>query len=228
MTDTMNTENSFGSFLRGVYAWMFLGLLLTAITAFVVSTNQSLAQIVIGNSFVFYGLMVVELILVFVLASRVRSMSSSTATFLFLLYSVLNGATFASIFLAYTGASIVLAFAGTAVMFGVVSLYGSITKKDLTGLGHFMGMALIGLIVVSLIDIFFASQALDWITSWAGVVIFTALTAYDTQKMKRLYGSMDSKADERSASVMGALTLYLDFINLFLDLLRIFGRQRSD
>ncbi len=224
----MNTENSFGTFLRGVYAWMFLGLLLTAITAFAVSTSQSLAQIVIGNSFVFYGLMVVELILVFVLASRVKNMSPSAATCLFLLYSVLNGATFASIFLAYTGASIVLAFAGTAVMFGVVSLYGSITKKDLTGLGHFMGMALIGLIVVSLIDVFFASQTLDWITSWAGIIIFTALTAYDTQKMKRLYGGIESDADGRSLSIMGALTLYLDFINLFLDLLRIFGRQRSD
>jgi FtsH-binding integral membrane protein len=113
-------------------------------------------------------------------------------------------------------------------MFGVVSLYGSITKKDLTGLGHLMGMALVGLIVVSFIDVFFASQALDWITSWAGVVIFTALTAYDTQKMKRLYGGMDSDTDGRSLSIMGALTLYLDFINLFLDLLRIFGRQRSD
>lgn len=224
----MNGKNGVGSFLRSVYAWMFLGLLFTAATAFVVSSSQILAQFILGNLFVFYGLILIELVLVFLLAARIKNMPYSTSAGLFLLYAILNGATFASIFFVYSGASIVLAFAGTAIMFGVVSLYGFITKKDLTGLGHFMGMALLGLIVVSLIDLFFASQTLDWITSWAGVIIFTALTAYDTQKIKKLYEGMHSNTDRQSASLMGALTLYLDFINLLLDLLRIFGRRRND
>lgn len=223
----MNGENGFNSFLRGVYAWMFYGLLLTAVVAYIIISSDYLLGVFSG-SLVFYALLIAELIVVIILSARIRNMSPATAKLIFSFYAVLNGTTFAVIFLAYTGSSIVFVFLGTALLFGIMSIYGYTTKRDLSGIGHFAFMALIGLIVVSIIDIFFASQALDWITSWAGVIIFTALTAYDTQKISRLYDNLEQGEGEQSASILGALTLYLDFINLFIDLLRIFGRRRSD
>ena len=206
---------------------MFVGLLLTAVTAYFVSTSDAILNLLISNAFVFYGLLILELILVFGLSAMVNKISAAVATFIFLLYAILNGVTFSIVLLAYTGSSIAVAFFVTAGVFGIMSLYGYITKKDLTTLGHFAMMALVGLIIASLANLFFNSSAVDWIVTYAGVLIFIALTAYDTQKIKRLYSDSQSWEGQEKESVIGALTLYLDFINLFLDFLRIFGRSRD-
>ena len=223
----MNQTNSLISFMHRVYGWMFVGLLLTAVTAYFVSTSDAILNLLISNAFVFYGLLILELVLVFGLSAMVNKISASVATFIFLIYAVLNGVTFSIVLLAYTGSSIAVAFFVTAGVFGIMSLYGYITKKDLTTLGHFAMMALVGLIIASLANLFFNSSAVDWIVTYAGVLIFIALTAYDTQKIKRLYSDSQSWEGQEKESVIGALTLYLDFINLFLDFLRIFGRSRD-
>ena len=223
----MNQTNSLISFMHRVYGWMFVGLLLTAVTAYFVSTSDAILNLLISNAFVFYGLLILELILVFGLSAMVNNISAAVATFIFLLYAILNGVTFSIVLLAYTGSSIAVAFFVTAGVFGIMSLYGYITKKDLTTLGHFAMMALVGLIIASLANLFFNSSAVDWIVTYAGVLIFIALTAYDTQKIKRLYSDSQSWEGQEKESVIGALTLYLDFINLFLDFLRIFGRSRD-
>jgi FtsH-binding integral membrane protein len=223
----MNQTNSLISFMHRVYGWMFVGLLLTAVTAYFVSTSDAILNLLISNAFVFYGLLILELILVFGLSAMVNKISAAVATFIFLLYAILNGVTFSIVLLAYTGSSIAVAFFVTAGVFGIMSLYGYITKKDLTTLGHFAMMALVGLIIASLANLFFNSSAVDWIVTYAGVLIFIALTAYDTQKIKRLYSDSQSWEGQEKESVIGALTLYLDFINLFLDFLRIFGRSRD-
>jgi len=223
----MNQSNSLVSFMHKVYGWMFVGLLLTAVTAYFVSTSDAILNLLISNAFVFYGLLILELVLVFGLSAMVNKISASIATFIFLLYAILNGVTFSIVLLAYTGSSIAVAFFVTAGVFGIMSLYGYITKKDLTTLGHFAMMALVGLIIASLANLFFNSSAVDWIVTYAGVLIFIALTAYDTQKIKRLYSDSQSWEGQEKESVIGALTLYLDFINLFLDFLRIFGRSRD-
>ena len=223
----MNQTNSLISFMHRVYGWMFVGLLLTAVTAYFVSTSDAILNLLISNAFVFYGLLILELILVFGLSAMVNKISAAVATFIFLLYAILNGVTFSIVLLAYTGSSIAVAFFVTAGVFGIMSLYGYITKKDLTTLGHFAMMALVGLIIASLANLFFNSSAVDWIVTYAGVLIFIALTAYDTQKIKRLYSDSQSWEGQEKESVIGALTLYLDFINLFLDFLRIFGKSRD-
>jgi FtsH-binding integral membrane protein len=223
----MNQTNSLVSFMHKVYGWMFVGLLLTAVTAYFVSTSDAILNLLISNAFVFYGLLILELVLVFGLSAMVNKISASVATFIFLIYAVLNGVTFSIVLLAYTGSSIAVAFFVTAGVFGIMSLYGYITKKDLTTLGHFAMMALVGLIIASLANLFFNSSAVDWIVTYAGVLIFIALTAYDTQKIKRLYSDSQSWEGQEKESVIGALTLYLDFINLFLDFLRIFGKSRD-
>jgi hypothetical protein len=223
----MNQINSLVSFMHKVYGWMFVGLLLTAVTAYFVSISDIILNIIINNAFVFYGLIILELVLVFGLSSMVNKISASVAAFIFLLYAILNGVTFSIILLAYTGSSIAVAFFVTAVVFGFMSLYGYITKKDLTTFGHFAIMALVGLIIASLVNLFFNNSAVDWIVTYIGVLVFITLTAYDTQKIKSLYSDSLSLSGKEKESVVGALTLYLDFINLFLDFLRIFGRSRD-
>ena len=224
----MPDQTDFSRFIRSVYAWMFCGLAITGVVAFGVSNNATLINLLVNNAFAFYGLMILELILVFVISRGINRLSADTAIGLFLLYALLNGVTFSFIFLYYVGSSIALAFLVTAATFGAVSLYGYLTKRDLTGLGHFAMMALFGLIIASVANIFFASQTLDWITSYAGVLIFTALTAYDTQKIKRLFYSLSQLPGSASKlAIIGALNLYLDFINLFLDILRIGGKKRN-
>ena len=173
----MNQTNSLISFMHRVYGWMFVGLLLTAVTAYFVSTSDAILNLLISNAFVFYGLLILELILVFGLSAMVNKISAAVATFIFLLYAILNGVTFSIVLLAYTGSSIAVAFFVTAGVFGIMSLYGYITKKDLTTLGHFAMMALVGLIIASLANLFFNSSAVDWIVTYAGVLIFIALTA---------------------------------------------------
>jgi len=213
------------SFISKVYIWMGLGLLITAITAyFVVSSGfvYTLAE----NSILFYGLIIAELGLVIYLATRVQKMSAERATATFIIYSALNGITLSLIFLIYTGASVASTFMTTALTFGAMSAYGYFTKRDLTTMGSYLQMALIGLIIASVINIFWANSTMYWIISYVGVLLFVGLTAYDTQKIKKIGATVEGVQATQKLAIMGALTLYLDFINLFLMLLRIMGDRR--
>jgi len=180
-----------------------------------------------GNQIVFFGLILSELALVFYLSFRIAKMSVQAASVAFVVYSLLNGLTLSIIFLAFTAGSLASTFFVTAGTFGFMSAYGYFTKTDLTRIGNICFMALIGLILATVVNIFWNNSALYWITTYVGVLIFVGLTAYDTQKIKRIGQMVDEGSDEgKKAAVMGALALYLDFINLFLMLLRIFGRRR--
>lgn len=205
-----------------VFAWMTLALGLTAVVS-MLSISTGLVNLVLGNRFIFFGLIIGELIMVFVLAGKLESMSPAIAQLVFLGYSALNGLTFSAIFLAYTSTSIVSTFAVTAGIFGFMAVYGYNTDRDLTSFGSFALMGLVGVIIASLVNMFLQSTMLYWIITYAGVIIFTGLVAYDTQKIKRM---AQQGATGDKAAVMGALALYLDFINLFIYLLRIFGNEK--
>jgi uncharacterized protein len=215
-------------FLAKVFNLMTLGLALTGIIAYI-TANTGLAATIIGTP-LFFVLIIAELGLVFYLSARVEKIQASTASALFIGYSVMNGLTLSVIFLAYTGSSIASTFFITAGMFGAMAIYGLVTKRDLSGLGSFLFMGLIGIIIASIVNIFLQSSSVHWAISFLGVLIFTGLTAYDVQKIKRIgeEGIM-AQGDEvvRKGAVMGALALYLDFINLFLMLLRFFGGSRD-
>ncbi len=225
-----STDTAIGiqtSFFPSVYNWMTLGLGLTAIVSMLTVNSPSALQFVFGNRMVFFGLIIAELAVVMILSGAIQRLSASAATGLFLLYSALSGITFAVIFLAYTSSSITSAFLVTAGTFGAMSLYGHVTKRDLTSWGSFLFMGLIGLIIASVVNIFLQSAMITWVTTYIGVIIFVGLTAYDTQKLKVLaQGGFASGEERHKAAILGALRLYLDFINLFLMLLRIFGRRR--
>ncbi len=215
------------SFFPRVYAWMTAGLALTALAALFTLSSESMLQLIFGNKMVFYGLMFGELGLVIALSAAINRISATTATLMFMLYSALSGITFASIFLVYTQSSIVSTFFISAGTFAGMSIYGMATKRDLTGWGSFLFMGLIGIIIASVVNIFMQSAMISWVVSYVGVFIFVGLTAYDTQKLKRI--SQNGFADGESrqkATILGALTLYLDFINLFLMLLRVMGNRR--
>jgi FtsH-binding integral membrane protein len=216
-------------FLRGVYNWMSLGLGLTAVVAYTVANTPAIAQVIFANPIIFWGMIIAQFGLVLAISGGVHRMSAGTATGLFLLYSALTGATLSSILMVYTAASIFKAFIVCTGMFAAMSVYGATTKKDLTGWGSFLFMGLIGIIIASIVNIFMASSALDFVISGIGVLIFTGLTAYDTQKLKVMGESapMDDTVAVRRGTILGALTLYLDFINLFLFLLRFFGSSRN-
>ncbi len=224
------TQARVNTFVRGVYNWMAVGLGMTAITAFFVANNQTLLQLIFGNPIVFFGLIIGELALVFTLASRVHRMRAATATNLFMLYAILNGATLSAIFIRYTMSSIASTFFVCAATFLAMSIYGWTTKKDLTSMGNFMFMGLIGIIIASVVNMFVQSSAMAMIISYIGVLVFVGLTAYDTQKIKSMAVSQPADLDAaviRKGSILGALTLYLDFINLFLMLLHILGGSRE-
>ncbi|MDD2735111.1 MAG: Bax inhibitor-1/YccA family protein [Desulfuromonadaceae bacterium] len=212
------------SLVRQVYAWMGLGLTITAVMSLVTVSSPGLYNAIVGNRLVFYGLMIGELALVFTLSGAINRLSAGVATMLFLGYSLLNGLTLSIIFLAYTADSITLTFVVTAAMFGAMSVYGYTTKKDLTSWGSFLFMGLIGVVIASLVNIFFRSNAVSWMVSVIGVIVFTGLTAYDTWKIKAL---ADAGEEGRKPAILGALTLYLDFINIFLMLLRFTGAQKD-
>ncbi len=216
-------------FLRGVFNWMSVGLGLTAVVAYGVATTPAVAMTIFSNPILFWGLILAQFGLVLGLSGAVHRMSAATATGLFLLYSALNGATLSSILLVYTAASIFKAFIVCTGMFAMMSVYGATTKKDLTSWGSFLFMGLIGIILASIVNIFMASSALDFVISGIGVLIFTGLTAFDVQKLKTMGESapMDDALAIRRGTILGALTLYLDFINLFLFLLRFFGSSRD-
>lgn len=215
-------------FLAKVFNWMAVGLGLTGIVAYF-TAHTGLAMAIIGSP-IFFILIIAELGLVFYLSARVEKMQASTASSLFIGYSVLNGLTLSVIFLAYTSASIAGTFFITAGMFGAMAVYGLVTKRDLSGWGSFLFMGLIGIIIASIVNIFLNSSAMHWMISMIGVFIFTGLTAYDVQRIKKIGedGIMTQGHEAiRKGSIMGALALYLDFINLFLMLLRFFGGSRN-
>jgi hypothetical protein len=216
-----------GAFLRRVYNWMGLGLATTAVVSLYTASNTTLLSWLLGNPMVFFGLILAELGLVIALSAGIGRMQAATATFMFFLYSALNGLTLSVIFMAYTSASIASTFFVTAGTFGAMSLYGYTTQRDLTSWGSFLTMGLIGVILASLVNLFFRSEAVYWLVTYAGIIVFVGLAAHDAQKIKAmaLQGFGDAES-ERKGAVIGALQLYLDFINLFLLLLRIFGRRR--
>jgi uncharacterized protein len=229
MRDTQ-TQVRVNSFIQGVYNWMALGLGLTGLVAFFVANSPTLLQLIFGNKLIFFGLIIGELALVFTISARVHKMEASTATKLFILYAALNGATLAVVFLAYTASSIASTFLICAATFGACSIYGMTTKKDLTSWGGFLFMGLIGIIIASVVNIFFRSSAVSMIVSYIGVFIFIGLTAYDTQRLKTMALTQPEGLDAgviRKGSILGALSLYLDFINMFLFMLYIFGGSRD-
>ena len=215
-------------FFAQVYGWMAAGLGLTGGIAMFASTSPELINFVFGTRFVFIGLIILELVIVGFLSARIFDWSLGKVQAAFVGYAVLNGVTLSCVFLAYTSASIASTFFVTAGTFGVMSLFGYFTKADLSGWGKLLSMAVIGLVIAMVVNIFLNNSVLEIVTSFIGVLIFTALTAYDTQKLKQLalLGVTEGEETSNKASILGALTLYLDFVNLFLFLLRIFGRRR--
>jgi len=217
-------------YVRSVYNWMGIGLAITGFVAYYVSTSEALIRLVFGNPLLLIVLFIAEFGLVFSIAGRVNRMSAGTATALFVIYSGLNGVTLSAIFLVYTQSSIVSTFFICAATFIACSLYGWATKKDLTSLGGFMVMGLIGIIIASLVNLFIKSSGLSVIISYIGVFVFIGLTAYDTQKIKNMAMTQPANLDGaviRKGAILGALSLYLDFINLFLMLLSILGQRRD-
>ena len=218
------------AFIRSVYNWMAIGLALTAVTSFYVASTPALLQFIFGNKMVLFGMIIGELAMVFYLSARIQKMNATTATALFVFYSILNGATLASVFMIYTASSIATTFMTCALTFGACSVYGMVTKRDLTSMGGFLMMGLMGIIIASLINMFFRSPGISMVISYVGVLVFVGLTAYDTQKLKKMALSQPADASGttvRKGAIMGALSLYLDFINLFIMLLHIFGVSKD-
>jgi len=223
----LEASRAFPMLMRKVYIWMSLALVITGFAAYLVATSPALVSVIFSNSLVFWGLIIGELALVLGLSAAINRLSLTTATLMFVLYSVINGITLSSIFLVYTASSIVSVFFITAGTFAAMAAYGYFTKSDLTSVGKFLFMALIGIIIASIVNIFMKSSGLSMIISYAGVLIFVGLTAYDTQKIKEmLMQAPDMSESVQKMALLGALTLYLDFINLFLHLLRILGDRR--
>lgn len=220
-------EERAAAFLRQVYWWMTLGLVLTGLAAWAVVGVPAVGRLVLGNPLVFFGLIIAQLALVVVLSARVERMSVEAAGGTFLFYSVLTGLTLSAVLLAYTAASVTRVFFITAATFGATSLWAYTTKRNLASWGSFLFMGLIGIIIASLVNIFFRSEMIEWVVSYLGVGIFVGLTAYDTQRLTLMgaEGFGDEAVAARRA-IVGALVLYLDFINLFIMLLRILGRRR--
>lgn len=215
-------------FFTKVYSWMTLALVITGLVAYYAASTPAVIEMLFASRFTFLILVIGTFALVAWLTLAIRKMSPLTATLVFIGYSALTGLMLSTIFLVYTSASIALTFFITAGTFGIMSIYGFTTKADLTKIGNIAFMALIGIILASLVNMFLQNSTLYWIISYAGVAIFVALIAYDTQKIKEIgMNGFDGAASEKKASIIGALTLYLDFINLFLFLLRLFGGRRD-
>jgi FtsH-binding integral membrane protein len=224
------SEHVIAEFIRGVYMWMAIGLGLTGLVAYGVATSPALVGTFILNRPVFYGLIIAELAIVFGMSMAINKISSGLATLFFLIYSTINGLTMSVIFLIYTGESIGVVFFITAGMFGALAAYGYATKRDLTSMGQFFFMGLVGLVIASVVNIFLRSDALTWAISVVGVVVFCGLTIYDSNKLKAYaIENAGTLGDEQSkkVAIFGALSLYLDFVNLFLMLLRLFGGRRD-
>ena len=214
------------AFLSKVYGWMFLGLLITAGVAFGVASSPALIETLILNRILFYVLLFAPIGLVWFLAAKVDSIAPTTAAILFVIYAATVGITSSLVFLIYTGASIVSAFVITSGMFGAMAVFGTVTKKNLTGVGRFMLMGLVGLFIALIVNIFLQNDAMAFVISIVGVIVFTGLTAYDAQRMTKMAVALP-EGKLASYAVVGALLLYLDFINLFFFILRLFGGRRD-
>lgn len=234
MEETKNLIGNYASkaaqstLLRSVYVWMTLALIITGFVSMYVAQSYQLVSFIFGNRLALWGMLIAELAVVFYLSARINSISFTKATVMFIIYSILNGATLASIFLVYTMSSIASTFFVAAGTFGVMALYGYVTKSDLTRIGNICLMALIGLIIATLVSMFWQNSMLQMIITYAGVILFVGLTAYDSQKIKRLLTADGIEVTEETQKIalLGALTLYLDFINLFLYLLRLLGDRK--
>lgn len=215
------------AFLVKVYGWMMAGLMVTGIVSLLTLYTPGLLELVFSSRWVYIGLFVGQLGLVIYLSARIEHMSAATATMVFVGYSALTGLTLSVIFLVYTAASLATTFFVTAGTFGLMSVYGYITKRDLTGVGSFLMMGLIGMVLASVVNMFFNNSTVYWITTYIGILIFVGLTAYDTQKIKQMSAlGLEGGEMEQKGAIMGALRLYLDFINLFLLLLRLLGNRK--
>ena len=222
----LSMSAAFPALMRKVYVWMTLALVLTGATAYGVATSPGVMMAIYSNQILFWGLIIAEFALVIGISAAINKLSLTTATLMFVLYSVINGAVMSSIFLIYTMSSIASVFFITAGTFAVMAFIGYTTKKDLTSMGKILFMALIGIIIATIVNIFLKSSGLEMIVSYLGVLIFVGLTAYDSQKIKNmLLMAPDAGEGAQKLALLGALTLYLDFINLFIYLLRIFGRR---
>lgn len=211
--------------VRSVYIWMCTALLLTGATASLVASSPRLLEIIFSSKILFYGLLIAQFGLVWAISAKVTSFSLPTLSGLFMLYSVLTGMTFSVYFLVFTAQSLASTFFITAGTFAAMSIYGFVTKSDLTKLGNLCLMALIGIIIASVVNIFLKSETMYWIVTYIGVLVFIGLIAYDTQKIKALANTEDNEFTQKIA-ICGALALYLDFINLFIMLLRFFGQRK--
>lgn len=222
----LEASYAFPALMRKTYLWMSMALVITGLTAYVVATNAAISSYLFMHSQLIWVLFLAEIGLVVGLSAAIRKISLSTATLMFVAYAALNGITFSSLFYVYTMGSLASTFFITAGTFGAMSLVGFFTKTDLSSMGKILLMALIGLIIASVVNIFVASSGLEMLMTYLGVLIFVGLTAYDTQKIKQMFlMAPDASESTQKYAVLGALTLYLDFINLFLYLLRIFGRR---
>lgn len=221
-------STAFPALMRKVFVWMTLALAITGLTAYGVATSPTILSLIFSSKVTFFGLIIAEFALVFAISGAINRLSLSTATMLFILYSVINGATLSSIFFAFSVATISKVFFITAGTFGAMALVGYTTKTDLTSMGKLLFMALLGIIIASVVNMFVGSSGLDLILSYVGVLVFVGLTAYDTQKIKQMcQAAPDASESTQKLALIGALSLYLDFINLFLYLLRIFGNNRD-
>jgi len=221
---TVETQERERAFFRSVYSWMFGGLLLTAVAAMWVVNSAAMQQLVLANRFIFFGLLIAEVGIVFYASAALQKLTPTAAASLFLVYSLLTGLTFSVLFFVYTLPSIVQAFAVTAGMFGAVSVYGRVTKRDLTSWGAFFFMGVVGLLLAMVINWFLKSSALDMAISTIAVFVFTGLAAYKTQALKQWAHAGGAQGE--TLAIYGALSLYITFINLFLHILRLFGRRR--
>lgn len=219
-------SNAFPVLMRKVYVWMTLALVITGFTAYGVATSPGILQAIYSNQILFWGMIIAEFALVIGVSAAINRLSLTTATLMFILYSVINGALMSYIFLAYTASSIATVFFITAGTFGVMAFIGYTTKTDLSSIGKIVMMALIGLVIATLVNLFIKSEGFTLILSYVGVLVFVGLTAYDTQKIKQmLLQAPDAGEGAQKMALLGALSLYLDFINLFIYLLRIFGKR---
>lgn len=222
------TKSAAAVLFRHVYLWMTLALAITGLTALTVYNSPGLTSLIFSSNVTFYGLLIAEVILVLVMTSAINRLSFTTATLLFILYSVVNGATMSVYLLAYTEESVASTFFITAGTFGVMSAYGSLTKRDLSSWGNLLTMALIGLLICLVVNIFWSNSIFNLIISCVGVLLFTALTAYDSQKIKQMLQAHATEVNEstQKMALIGALSIYLDFINLFIYLLNLLGKRK--
>lgn len=226
--DTNISKTAQSTLMRSVYTWMTLALAITGLTAMYMAKSLTVINMMMQNSMLFWGVLIAEVVLVMYMSARINKISFTTATLLFIAYSILNGVTLSILFLIYTASSIATTFFVTAGTFGAMALFGYVTKKDLTRIGSLCIMGVIGLIIASVVNMFLHNTMMDMIISYVGVLLFVGLTAYDAQKIKHLLSGDDIEVNESTQKIalLGALTLYLDFINLFIYLLRILGDRK--